>query len=164
MSSIVTQFNKLPLLVKAVLLIGVIIGAGIAWWLFSPLFLSGTTLNQDKIENTVTIRSGELNFIDNAHWGEGTVNLVQDQNGTYYLSFENVEIANGPSLVVYLSDKTSFSGTRDDPGNYFSLGGLPANIGTFNIELPSEVNVEEFNSVLIWCDPFSVVFTWATLS
>lgn len=160
-----STITKLPLWAKTSAVLVILIGAGITWWLASPLFLPGQELQEDTLEGELTILStGEFNFIDSRHFGEGSVDLVENEDGRFYIVFNDVTIANGPQLVVYLSDKNSFSGTGDSAGNYVDLGPLPATQGNFNMEIPIGTNLDEVNSVLIWCEPFSVVFTWATLS
>lgn len=52
---------------------------------------------------------------------------------------------------------------NDDPGNYVDLGELPAQTGTFSVSIPSGTDIAQYKSVLIRCEPFSVVFTYATL-
>lgn len=118
----------------------------------------------EELSNDVTILSeGDLVRIDDSHWGTGVVQIVQDEDGNYFVYFIDVEIASGPQLLVYLSDKSTFSGTNDSPGSYIDLGELPAQSGSFSVSIPSGTNIVQYKSVLIWCEPFSVVFTYATL-
>ncbi|TXT56152.1 MAG: hypothetical protein BAJALOKI2v1_630017 [Promethearchaeota archaeon] len=68
------------------------------------------------------------------------------------------------NFFFYLSEKSTFSGTQDEPGNYIDFGRLPAQSGTFitimNITIE---DIKKYGSVLIWCEPFKVVFTYASL-
>ena len=80
------------------------------------------------------------------------------------MQFVDVEIANGPDLYVYLSDKTFFSGIHDDPGNYIDLGFLPYNAGRFSMNIDNSTSLNNVSSVLIWCKQVSVAFTYASLS
>ncbi|MHA1123927.1 MAG: DM13 domain-containing protein, partial [Candidatus Heimdallarchaeota archaeon] len=102
--------------------------------------------------------------IDTSHWGTGKVQIVQLVNGSLQLQFDRVEIANGPDLYVYLSNKTSITGIADSPGSFVDLGQLPYNEGRFSMDIPGSTNLAEVNSVLIWCLAFTVVFTYAILS
>jgi hypothetical protein len=146
-----------------IILIGGGVSVGIGWYLFSPLILSGPINEEDvELNDEEIVLTGEFTQIDSIHHGSGTVHLVNKTN-SYYLQFVDVIIANGPSLIVYLSSKNTFSGTSDTPGDYYDLGALEFNQGNFTVEIPNEVDIENYNSVLIWCDPFQVVFTWATL-
>ena len=104
-------------------------------------------------------------MMDSAHRGSGTVQLIKKGVGNYSIYFINVSIVSGPDLYVYLSKKSSFSGIRDSPGEYVDLGELPALSGTFEVEIFEYMGlIEDYKSVLIWCLPYSVVFTYASLN
>ena len=121
------------------------------------------TKQEGDASNQTILLTGELNVIDSAHYGSGTVSIIEEENGSINLYFTNVDIATGPDLLVYLSSKGSFGGTGDSPGTYYDLGSLEFNVGNFTLKIPLEVNITDYHSVLIWCEPFSVVFTWAFL-
>ena len=173
------------------ILVLVIGGGWAAWWLGSPLFIDETadedlSLYDDVVISTTTITDtsaqtttetavgeivltllaeGEFEDADSGHRGSGTVRIISSSTGETTLVFINVDITNGPDLKVYLSAKFTFSGTSDDYGNTFkNLGDLKANIGNFTMDIPSSVDTTRFNSVVIWCEPFNVLFSWATLS
>ena len=120
-------------------------------------------MDEELSDDVTVISEGNLVRIDNSHWGTGVVQLVQDEDGNYFVYFVDVEIASGPQLLVYLSDKPTFTGTSDSPGNYIDLGELPAQSGSFSVSIPTGTNIGLYKSVMIWCEPFSVVFTYATL-
>ncbi|MFB6226070.1 MAG: DM13 domain-containing protein [Candidatus Paceibacteria bacterium] len=42
-------------------------------------------------------------------------------------------------------------------------GGEITKIGSFNQKLSSDINLEKYNGVAIWCDAFSVPFGYASL-
>jgi len=154
-----TQIKALIIVVVIVLVSAIGIG-----WLFLSNQSTGQPLMDEELSEDVTVLSeGDLVRIDNSHWGTGVVQIVQDEDGNYYVYFVDVEIASGPQLLVYLSDKPTFSGTNDSPGNYIDLGELPAQSGSFSVSIPPGTNISLYKSVMIWCEPFSVVFTYATL-
>jgi hypothetical protein len=49
-------------------------------------------------------------------------------------------------------------------GDFVSLGDLKGNIGDQNYEIPTDVDLEEFSTVEIWCERFGVGFGSATLT
>ena len=53
---------------------------------------------------------------------------------------------------------------RDDVTGYLDLGVLKGNVGNQNYEIPADVDVTEFGSVVIYCEPFHVIFATAGLS
>ncbi|MFW9893360.1 MAG: DM13 domain-containing protein [Candidatus Thorarchaeota archaeon] len=124
---------------------------------FMPL---GNTTPPGETEYTVLL-SGSLQEVDSAHTGSGTVQLVESDTGSQAIRFIDVSITNGPDLYVYLSKKSSFSGISDDPGEYVSLGLTPAVTGNFTVSIPDTVNGQDYASVLIWCQAFAVLFTYA---
>jgi hypothetical protein len=148
-----------------ILVIIIVVGIiGIGWFVVFNQSSTGQPSMDEDLNTEVTILSeGNLVRIDNSHWGTGVVQIVQDDDGNYFVYFIDVEIASGPQLIVYLSDKPTFSGTNDSPGNYIDLGELPAQSGSFSVSIPTGTNIGLYKSVMIWCEPFSVVFTYATL-
>jgi hypothetical protein len=43
-----------------------------------------------------------------------------------------------------------------------NLGALKATDGAFNYEVPAGTDVSRFESAIVWCDAFSVLFATAT--
>ena len=156
-----TSYSRRKQLLIAMGIIIGLVGAYIAWWLISPYFLPGKTLNEDISQyddvlgsNVTILSTGQFVKIDNSHQGSGEVRIVQTNDGELKLVFVDVDISNGPALKVYLSSKPSFSGTGDSAGDYVDLGDLRANIGNFTMDIPSNTDLSSYQSVLIWCEPF----------
>jgi Electron transfer DM13 len=102
--------------------------------------------------------SGQLRRLDPVHYGSGRVTVVETGQQRY-LRFEDVDIAGAPNMFVYLSD-------RDDgqPGRYTDLGPLRATSGSFNYDLPTDLDLPSVRSVVVWCRAFSVTVTYAPLT
>ncbi|MCU0490060.1 MAG: DM13 domain-containing protein [Chloroflexaceae bacterium] len=96
--------------------------------------------------------------------GEGTATIYQTADGRRFLRFENFRVTNGPGLYVYLSG-TPFptSGAELRQVSAFEVGPLKGNVGNQNYELPPDLDLSQFQSVVIYCKPFSAVFSNATL-
>jgi hypothetical protein len=105
------------------------------------------------------LRSGELGYVDAIHNGKGPVRLI-DVSGQRYLRFDDVMITNAPDVHVYLSKETG--GKWSDATSAY-LGPLKATNGSFNYELPAELDVAQYHSVVVWCRAFRVLITWADL-
>lgn len=118
----------------------------------------------ENLESGTLLLEGSFIEFDSAHYGRGTARIVLLPNGNRQIQFVNVEIASGPDLFIYLSDKSTFSGIMDSPGNFIDLGALPYISGNFSINIPEATSINNVNSVLIWCREFSVVFTYAALN
>lgn len=97
----------------------------------------------------------EGGFISRAHEAAGRAILIE-HDGKKTLRFENFETINGPNLHIYLSSNLE----GDD---YVDLGKLKATQGNVNYEVPAKVDTEKYTKVLVWCVPFSVLFSYADL-
>lgn len=94
---------------------------------------------------------------DGIHNAEGNVKVINLANGTSsVLRLEDFKSTNGPDLYVYLS--TSKSNT-----DFVNLGRLKGNIGNQNYEIPIGTDLSKYDTVLIWCRAFSVLFGSAEL-
>jgi hypothetical protein len=113
----------------------------------------------------VALRGGTFRDADSFHRGSGQATIYQLPDGTRLLRLENFNVTNGPDLHVYLSahpDPTSSEQVRE--GGYIDLGALKGNSGNQNYEIPADVDVNAQWSVVIYCQPFHVVFSVAPLS
>lgn len=99
------------------------------------------------------------NFVgagDGFHNAEGVAKIIQLADGTDILRLENFKATNGPDLYVYLStDKTN--------ADIVNLGRLKGNIGNQNYLIPAGTDLTKYNTALIWCRAFSVIFGSAQL-
>lgn len=103
-------------------------------------------------------------FYNVAHEGQGTATLYQLSDGSRVLRFEGFEVQNGPQLHVYLTSADPVENTVGvELPDYYDLGPLKGNIGSQNYEVPPELDLEGFRSVVIWCVPFRVPFLAAGL-
>ena len=92
---------------------------------------------------------------------EGTVNVLNDGTAQRFLRFEDDFAGNnGPDLNVYLT--RADDGIGGD-GDWIDLGDLRGNIGSQNYEIPEDVDLSEFDTVVIWCVRFGVGFGEAEL-
>ena len=101
------------------------------------------------------IFEGAFEDADSFHKVSGEAKVYTDGNREY-LRFENFESTNGPDLKIYISEDL-------DAESYISLGELKGNIGNQTYEIPEDVDLEKYNTVLIWCEAFSVLFGSADL-
>ncbi|GAC1658814.1 MAG: hypothetical protein NVS9B1_19590 [Candidatus Dormibacteraceae bacterium] len=102
--------------------------------------------------------AGSLKRVDAVHFGSGRV-TIQSLGARRFLRFEDVAIAGAPNMYVYLSN-----GNDGRPGTFVDLGPLRATNGSFNYELPPDLDLGPIHSVVVWCRAFSVTVTWADLS
>jgi hypothetical protein len=96
--------------------------------------------------------------------GEGTATVYDLGDGSRTLRFEDFATSNGPDLFVYLS--TAPAGTPDDADfdrEFVNLGDLTGNVGAQNYDVPADVDLDDYESVVIWCRRFAVAFAAADL-
>jgi len=123
---------------------------------------SGTDPGDDAIApagfDPRLVSEGTFVGADDFHFGEGTARLIETAPGVYTLRLEDFSVRNGPDLFVYLSPNPA--GYADDALN---LGELKATDGAFNYEVPAGTDVSGFQSAIVWCKQFGVLFATATL-
>ena len=104
-------------------------------------------------------------FYDIAHVGGGQALVYQLADGSRVLRLQDFEVDNGPDLHVYLVpiNPVPDSVGVEIPGSG-DLGKLKGNIGDQNYEIPADLDLSQFQSVVIWCQPFRVPFTAAALT
>ena len=107
--------------------------------------------------------SGTFLGADSFHEGEGTAVILQ-QGDQSVLRFEEFRVTNGPDLHVLLSKNPNPTDRSDLGDDYIDLGSLKGNVGNQNYEIPTDVDLSEYQSVVIYCMPFHVLFASATLN
>ncbi len=97
-------------------------------------------------------------FVDRSHPTRGVATVFDLGDGTQVLRLEDFETDNGPDLRVYLSSAPvdADAGAFDDDA--VDLGVLKGNIGNQNYDLPADVDLSRYATVVIWCDRFDVAF------
>ncbi len=102
------------------------------------------------------VRQGQFEGADDFHFGNGNALLIESQPGEYILRFEEFSVRNGPDLFVYLSP---------DPDGYddaaINLGELKGTDGAFNYDIPPGTDISQFQSAIVWCKDFAVLFATA---
>ena len=115
--------------------------------------------DQQRIPNAPNVpRTGSFVGVgDGIHNAEGIAKVIPLRDGSSILRLENLHVTNGPDLYVYLSPDKSAS-------DYVNIGKLKANNGNQNYEIPAGTDLSMYDTVLIWCRPFSVLFGSAELT
>lgn len=120
-------------------------------------------MEEDMPEQELAIvKSGEIAGADQFHQGSGTATIFELPDGSQILRLEDFMVTNGPDLHVLLAAGANPMG-REDLGEYIDLGELKGNIGNQNYEIPPGVELADYNSVVIYCVPFHVLFAHADL-
>jgi len=93
---------------------------------------------------------------DGIHDAQGIAKVIPIEGGSNVLRLEDLVVTNGPDLYVYLSTDKSAS-------DFVDVGRLKANIGNQNYPIPAVTDMTKYDTVLIWCRAFSVLFGSADL-
>lgn len=163
-------------LAVTVIALAVLVPAG--WYFASPLFIR-TQLDEPPVAvvpaapapaastadatvaagapSSATVLVGEVMGADEFHFGRGRALLIDNGDGTFTLRFEDFSVLNGPDLRVYLSPADGYTDEA------IEVGPLRATDGSFNYNLGT-IDLDELQSVLIWCEPFGVLFASAQLA
>jgi hypothetical protein len=122
---------------------------------------NGTTVVEEMTtigEKIFTVYAGTFVGVnDGIHKAEGQVKVINLSDGSNFLRLEDFRSTNGPDLYVYLStDNKSNS-------DFVDLGRLKGNVGDQNYKIPEGIDLSKYDTVLIWCRAFSVLFGSAEL-
>jgi hypothetical protein len=117
-----------------------------------------------EMSSPVVAARGTFNEIDAIHKGSGSAIIYQLADNRRVLRLEDFRVTNGPQLHVLLVRSPEPRAGADIGTDYIDLGPLKGNVGNQNYEIPAEVDLGQYGSVVIYCIPFSVVFSAAKLS
>jgi Electron transfer DM13 len=106
--------------------------------------------------NTLLLTGSFVGVGDGIHDAQGIAKVIPIEGGGKVLRLEDLVVTNGPDLYVYLSTDKSAS-------DFVNLGRLKANIGNQNYQIPEGTDLTKYDTVLIWCKAFSVLFGSAEL-
>jgi Electron transfer DM13 len=111
-----------------------------------------------SIKNTryVATIANDLADSDWLHWGKGKFSV-----GDNYLVFQG-ELAPGPAYRLYLSP--TFIETEADFKRLKSSMAAIGEVNSFDnyvLPIPKNINIEEYTSIIIWCETFSQFITAA---
>ncbi len=150
-----------------ILIVG--IGIGFAAGVYTlPIIIEAQSEKQQIADLTPADESDPIGQFDRnspgsdpLHWGEGTVRISSGK-----LIFEDdVKLAPGPDYRIYMSRK--FADTKSDFAKIKSQAVEVAKLRTFSgpleFDLPADLNTNEFDNVVVWCETFSMYIASARL-
>ena len=115
-------------------------------------------ISQNTAEENKNLLVGDFMGVnDGIHNAEGYAKILTLSDGSQILRLEDFRSTNGPDVHLYLS-------TDKQASNFIDLGRLKANNGDQNYQIPIDTDFNKYKYVLIWCQPFSVLFGSAQLN
>ena len=103
-------------------------------------------------------------FVSLDHGTSGAARVLQIDERTRILRLDALDTSNGPDLFVYLSTNTVDGDEGGFDDDFVNLGRLKGNKGDQNYDLPGDIDLQRFASVVIWCDRFNSAFGAAPLA
>jgi electron transfer DM13 len=145
--------------------LGTGLGVAIGFFIFPYVFPPPAATEQlAASERTKVVASGTFihaNPSDPVHYGKGRVSVYER---TVFLE-PDFEVGPGPAFHVYLVPKASIRSSSDMKDVMFvDLGGLRAFAGSQRYPIPAGVDLRKYQSVIIWCERFSVLISPADLT
>lgn len=101
-----------------------------------------------------TSRSGVFSGA-NGYRVTGNVEMNTVGSGLVLEFADNFSSQSGPGLYIYLSNSTTGG---------VEIAKLPQQSRSFTVNLPSNISIDDYDYVLIWCKPFGVSFGTAQLN
>ncbi|MBC8078156.1 MAG: DM13 domain-containing protein [Chloroflexales bacterium] len=93
----------------------------------------------------------------------GRATIYRIDGGQQLLRLEDFATTNGPDLFVVLSGSANPDADGVKAGAFLQLAALKGNQGNQNYELPADIDLSQYKSVVVWCRAFNIVFGYATL-
>lgn len=97
----------------------------------------------------------DLRGSDFVHWGEGTISVSPSQ------VTHQGKLAPGPDYKLYLTQGLVDHEDRFDRAKAVQIGDVKS-FGGFIVDIPAGVDIEAYDSVLVWCEAFSEFITAAS--
>ena len=108
------------------------------------------------------LTSGQFVTVDQSHPTTGTARIVE-KDGQRFLEFDAAfDTARGPAVQVVLHKGNSVPVSLTE-GDYVYVGGLQSFDGAQRYALPTDINLDDYESVAIWCQQFNVTFGFADI-
>lgn len=108
---------------------------------------------------------GMFQGVDSFHQGEGIAKVYRLADGSRILRLEDFKVTNGPDLFVILTKHPDPKRSEDVRGQgYEEVAKLKGNIGSQNYPLPQDLDLAQYQAVVIYCKPFHVVFSVASFA
>jgi hypothetical protein len=148
-------------------LFGTAVGFAAGLWFFPyifPLEPVNHTLTQEETQVSPIAKGAFIhaNPNDPIHWGKGSVSVYKN---LVFLE-SDFEVGAGPDYRVLLVPKSGIKSNgdvREVLGKSVDLGQIQAFKGGQRYPIPPNVNLDDYQSVVIWCRQFGALISPAAL-
>lgn len=122
---------------------------------------SGSTAPVPQVGN-VTLFAGQFQSYE--HETTGTATVLRTADGQTVVRLSDFRTSDGPDVHVWLTDAPANKADAANTGKYVDLGVLKGNVGNQNYTVAPSAVADNWSSVVIWCERFSVPFGAAPLT
>jgi hypothetical protein len=122
--------------------------------LFFPLGISA---------NVNILGTGEFRDGDPIHRGSGDLRISRTDNDTRRVELLGMQIVPGPNLFVYLVENEDPLFPEDVSAKFLSVGKLKSLTGDQSYDIPTDVELAAWGSVVVWCNTFKTAFAVASI-
>ena len=153
------EMKKIAFVITHILCVGVGFGLGLYTL---PILIQPDSPSMSAVQSvtnhalyTTTFQKDRKDS-DFLHWGEGSVSIDSE-----YLAFVG-KLAPGPDYKLYFSP--TFIETENDFSKHKSKMRKVGDIKSFDrftIKLPEDMRLEDYNTVIVWCETFGEFITSA---
>jgi hypothetical protein len=118
-----------------------------------------------SMSGPVVVASGEFTHLDAIRWAQGNVTVYQQADNSKIIRFENFNMVNGPELRVILSTSRDANVSETTPTQNLDvdLGALQGPFGNQNYEIPAELDLSRYNSIVIFSRSLNLIYSIAPL-
>jgi hypothetical protein len=94
---------------------------------------------------------------------EGVLTIYETANNSFILRFDELNVTNLDGISIYLSRQAAPLTLEEiqQGDNYYRLIELRGNAGNQNYPLPAEIDLESYNSVVIYSETIDIVVGYA---
>lgn len=97
--------------------------------------------------------------------GEGEMAVYRLRDGSFMLRLEDFYISPNVDLEIDVSALERPKTTEDfDSAPYEQIALMPVTTGSINYEVPRSIDLQEWGSIVIWCQPLHIAYAAATLN
>ncbi len=139
--------------------IAIAIGFGLGVY-FLPILTAPPPPDSAKLEEMAASAlynaelTRDLRGSDFAHWGEGTISVSASE------VTHQGKLAPGPDYKLYLTQGLVDHEDTFDRAKAVQVGHIKS-FGGFIVDVPEGIDVEAYDSILVWCEAFSEFITAA---
>jgi hypothetical protein len=139
---------------------GIAVGFFIFPYVFPPPPAAESLADADRSRLVATGTFIHANTSDPVHWGRGKVSVYER---TLFLEGD-FKVGPGPKYHVYLVPKAQVRSEADvKSATPVDLGRLRSFEGSQRYPIPDATKLDDYKSVVIWCEQFSVLISPADL-